>query len=76
MSGAAAATAEAIASPCARTCVLDRVTGYCIGCGRTGDEIARWTQMASTERAGVIAALAARLRFMTSRAARRGTQRV
>jgi predicted Fe-S protein YdhL (DUF1289 family) len=76
MSGAAAATVEAIASPCTRTCVLDGATGYCIGCGRTGAEIARWTEMAGAERAGVIAALAARLRFMTSRAARRGTRRV
>jgi predicted Fe-S protein YdhL (DUF1289 family) len=75
MSGVATASAEATASPCTRTCVLDRVTGYCIGCGRTGGEIARWTQMATAERAGVVAALAARLRFMTSRAARRGGRR-
>jgi predicted Fe-S protein YdhL (DUF1289 family) len=78
MSGAAAATGDA--SPCTRTCVLDRVTGYCIGCGRSGEEIARWTEMAPAERAGVTAALDARLRFMTSRqgrqAARRAVQRV
>lgn len=72
MSGAAATTADA--SPCTRTCVLDRVTGYCIGCGRTGAEIALWTEMAPAERAGVVAALAARLRFMTSRPARRGAR--
>jgi predicted Fe-S protein YdhL (DUF1289 family) len=74
MSGAPVTTADA--SPCARTCVLDRVTGYCIGCGRTGDEITRWTEMAPPERAGVVASLAGRLRFMTSRAARRGAPRV
>ena len=71
MSGAVAA-APADASPCTRTCVVDPVTGYCIGCGRTGAEIARWSEMAPTERAGVVATLAGRLRLMTSRVARRG----
>jgi len=74
MNGAAAAAAGD-ASPCTRTCVLDRVTGYCIGCGRSGEEIARWTEMAAAERASVVAALAARLRFMTSRAARQMARR-
>ena len=27
-------------SPCVGTCELDVVTGWCVGCGRTGDEIA------------------------------------
>ena len=78
MSLAAATTGET--SPCTRTCVLDRVTGYCIGCGRSGEEIARWMEMAAAERVEVIATLAGRLRFMTSRqgrqAARRAVQRV
>jgi predicted Fe-S protein YdhL (DUF1289 family) len=75
MTGAATAAVDTTGSPCTRTCVLDNVTGYCIGCGRTGGEIARWPEMASAERAGVVSALAARLRFMTSRAARQGTRR-
>ncbi|MET1414413.1 DUF1289 domain-containing protein [Roseibium sp. HPY-6] len=29
-------------SPCVGTCKLDEATGYCIGCARTGDEIALW----------------------------------
>jgi predicted Fe-S protein YdhL (DUF1289 family) len=38
------ATAEAryLPSPCVGTCELDRTTGWCRGCGRTGDEIAAW----------------------------------
>jgi uncharacterized protein len=29
-------------SPCNQVCVIDAPTGYCIGCGRTLDEIAEW----------------------------------
>jgi predicted Fe-S protein YdhL (DUF1289 family) len=66
MNQAAAAT-----SPCVKTCVIDPVTGFCIGCGRTAAEIARWTALGAPERAAVVATLAGRLGFMTSRAARR-----
>ncbi|MEO0391228.1 MAG: DUF1289 domain-containing protein [Pseudomonadota bacterium] len=31
-----------IASPCTGICKLDEATGWCTGCGRTGDEIADW----------------------------------
>jgi uncharacterized protein len=31
-------------SPCIKVCVLDQA-GFCIGCLRTGDEIARWVSM-------------------------------
>lgn len=30
------------ASPCVGLCRLDDATGYCLGCARTGDEIAEW----------------------------------
>lgn len=36
---------QAIKSPCTLVCTLDVATGWCLGCGRTGDEIARWTAM-------------------------------
>ncbi len=39
---------------------MDAQQRYCIGCGRTLDEIARWSEMSDAERAQVIAALAAR----------------
>ncbi|MEM8878798.1 MAG: DUF1289 domain-containing protein, partial [Pseudomonadota bacterium] len=29
-------------SPCVGLCRLDEATGYCLGCARTGDEIADW----------------------------------
>jgi len=46
-----------IESPCNRICTLDPVSGLCLGCGRSLDEIARWTQMTDAERARVAAAL-------------------
>jgi len=35
-------------SPCINVCVLGS-TGYCLGCLRTGDEIARWREMSAGE---------------------------
>src|SRR5215468_10348926 len=32
-----------IASPCIGICQIDEGLGFCIGCGRTRDEIATWT---------------------------------
>src|SRR5215831_5145463 len=29
-------------SPCVGVCTLDPAMGWCLGCGRTGDEIASW----------------------------------
>jgi predicted Fe-S protein YdhL (DUF1289 family) len=44
-----------IESPCNRVCTLDPASGLCLGCGRSLDEIARWTQMTDAERARVVA---------------------
>jgi uncharacterized protein len=44
-----------IESPCTRVCTLDPASGLCLGCGRSLDEIARWTQMTDAERARVVA---------------------
>ena len=38
-----------IPSPCIGICELDR-DGYCKGCLRSGDEIARWVSMGDSER--------------------------
>jgi len=48
-------------SPCILVCVLDRRSGHCLGCGRTGDEITRWTAMTAGERRAVLDALPPRL---------------
>jgi len=46
-------------SPCINVCALDGA-GLCIGCRRTGDEIARWMGMSATEQWRLIAELAGR----------------
>jgi predicted Fe-S protein YdhL (DUF1289 family) len=49
-----------IESPCIKICTLDARSGLCLGCGRTIDEIARWTAMSAAERARVMRELLAR----------------
>ena len=39
-----------ILTPCIGICTLD-ARGLCEGCGRTGEEIARWMYMSAAERA-------------------------
>jgi predicted Fe-S protein YdhL (DUF1289 family) len=48
-------------SPCVNVCVLDGA-GFCIGCWRTGAEIALWTGMSAQEQWALIATLAERRR--------------
>ncbi|HMS03712.1 MAG TPA: DUF1289 domain-containing protein [Gemmatimonadaceae bacterium] len=43
-------------SPCIKVCQLD-TQGRCYGCGRTRDEIARWSTMTLEERRAVNARL-------------------
>jgi uncharacterized protein len=50
-----------IETPCVKICTLDARTGLCLGCGRTVDEIARWTAMNASERAKVMRELPNRL---------------
>jgi uncharacterized protein len=40
---------------------MDAVSGLCIGCGRTIDEIARWSAMSDEERRAIMAGLPARM---------------
>jgi hypothetical protein len=43
-----------VETPCVKICTLDARMGLCIGCGRSVDEIARWTTMTAAERAEVM----------------------
>ena len=36
-------------SPCVGVCTLDPASGWCLGCGRNTDEIARWSTMDEAE---------------------------
>jgi len=48
-----------ISSPCVNSCKLDS-HDVCIGCLRTRNEIARWSQMSEWERITIMAALPTR----------------
>jgi predicted Fe-S protein YdhL (DUF1289 family) len=43
-------------SPCIKACILD-AAGYCVGCRRSREEIARWTTMTTVEQWQVIDAV-------------------
>jgi len=65
----------AIQSPCIKLCVLEPDSGYCIGCGRTGDEIASWISLTPQERKTVISQLDLRLANLTRTKRRKGGRR-
>lgn len=49
-------------TPCIKICVIAPETGFCAGCGRTLQEIARWGAMSDTERSAIMAALPERMK--------------
>lgn len=51
----------AIESPCILVCSIDARTGYCVGCGRTREEIASWIAMTPQMRRAIMDALPGRL---------------
>jgi len=50
-----------IETPCIKVCTLDGQRRLCVGCGRTIDEIARWSAMSDAERRRIMDALPDRL---------------
>ncbi|WP_236614792.1 DUF1289 domain-containing protein [Sphingobium baderi] len=46
-----------IESPCIKVCLLDETGRTCTGCGRTLEEIARWSRMTDRERSVIMARL-------------------
>lgn len=47
-------------SPCISVCVMDPLSGHCLGCFRTLDEIAAWPDLTPEEKQAVLDKLAAR----------------
>jgi predicted Fe-S protein YdhL (DUF1289 family) len=64
-----------IETPCVKLCVVDPDTGFCIGCGRTRDEIGAWLALSASERHEIVLDLANRLSTLTRRKRRRGGRR-
>jgi uncharacterized protein len=65
----------AASSPCVKICVVDPLSGLCVGCGRTVAQISLWPEMTEADRLAVMAELPAHLRAARSRAARGGRVR-
>jgi len=51
----------AISSPCVKLCQLDPATRLCLGCGRSLNEIGRWSNLSEAERRAIMTELPARL---------------
>lgn len=61
-----------IETPCVKICVVDPETGFCIGCGRTRDEIGLWLSLSAEQRRGIMDSLPERVQTLTRRKSRRG----
>jgi len=62
----------AVSTPCINVCVIDPMSALCIGCGRTGAEIAAWATMSEADRLALTTGLPQRLAAARSRSARGG----
>ncbi|TVQ31994.1 MAG: DUF1289 domain-containing protein [Geminicoccaceae bacterium] len=60
----AALLGERLLSPCVGTCTLDATSGWCIGCGRSGDELLGWGTLPEARRDAVWDQLPARLDWL------------
>jgi predicted Fe-S protein YdhL (DUF1289 family) len=58
---------EPPSSPCNKVCTIDRRTGWCLGCWRSGEEIGAWPTMTAQARHDLLAQLPARRQAAQSR---------
>ncbi|MDZ7904861.1 MAG: DUF1289 domain-containing protein [Cypionkella sp.] len=58
---------EEVESPCVKICVIHRASQLCIGCYRTGAEIAAWGAMDAKARRDLMKQLPARAGQLTQR---------
>lgn len=52
-------------SPCVQICRMDPLLELCLGCGRTMDEIARWSKLTDPQRRQVMEQLPDRMKHLT-----------
>jgi uncharacterized protein len=64
VTGPADAAPRPIVSPCINICRMDDATGWCVGCGRTIDEIVRWGTTSDEDRDAVMAVLPERMALL------------
>ncbi|MGB5076895.1 MAG: DUF1289 domain-containing protein [Sphingorhabdus sp.] len=53
-----------IASPCINICKLDQSNRWCVGCGRSLDEIAIWPEASNEKRQAILDELPGRTRHV------------
>lgn len=58
---------DEIESPCVKLCVLHPEARICLGCYRTGDEIAGWSRMTPETRRDIMDALPERAKTLPGR---------
>lgn len=51
---------DGVKSPCINICQIHPVTGYCVGCFRTRDEIALWKDASDAAKTDILDALPGR----------------
>lgn len=56
-----------IESPCVNICVIDPDARICVGCYRTGDEIAGWSKLSPEDRRALMASLPERAARLSAR---------
>lgn len=49
--------ADPVESPCVKVCSIDATTGWCLGCGRSMEEIARWSSLGAPLRLTIMSRL-------------------
>lgn len=58
---------QEIDSPCVKICVIHPDAKICVGCHRTGDEIAIWSRLTPEARRAIMADLPERGKSLTQR---------
>ena len=58
---------DEIESPCVKVCILQPETRICLGCYRTGEEIASWSRLSPEARSAIMAALPERAKTLPDR---------
>lgn len=61
-SPAKASTKAPALSPCVQVCQIDQMLRLCLGCGRTLDEIGRWSKLNDPQRMMVMQQLPDRMK--------------
>lgn len=46
--------ADPVESPCIKVCSIDATTGWCLGCGRSLEEIGRWSSLGMRQRQNIL----------------------